>query len=76
VKDKCPEWPIIPEQDESPIFGYMLERQVGKRLRILLYFGYRSEENRKNYKACCYILATCSRLKEIMKNTKVLITRK
>lgn len=30
-KDRCPEWPIIPEQDESPKFGYMLERKVGKK---------------------------------------------
>jgi hypothetical protein len=43
VKDKCPEWPVIPKQDESPKFGYMLERKVGIKLRILLYFGYRSE---------------------------------
>jgi len=61
-KDRCPEWPIIPEQDESPKFGYMLERKVGKKIRNPALFWLQvREENRKIYKECCYILATCSR---------------
>jgi hypothetical protein len=31
------------EQDESLKFGYGLERKVGGKIRIMLYFGYSSE---------------------------------
>jgi hypothetical protein len=49
----------------------MSERKVGKKLRILLYFGYKLERKIENInKECCYILATCSRLNEMMKNTR------
>ncbi len=50
MKEKCPEWPIIPEQDESPKFGYRQERKVGKTFRIMVYFGYRSERKIEKFK--------------------------